>query len=414
MNIRDGYAWFRDTAERIENWSLPFPRFIGLFFALLVIRLCLEFFSSHRLYTPDDIVHIGLWFAFVVLAFMSLLQAATGEAMVKTARLAIVCYAFSWSAPLIDLIVHHGVPARMNYISINSWADFWQAYLTFGGPSTMRGATLGIRIEIACLVMACFLYVYGKRRSILRAALAALTIYSMLFATGAIPYLLGMLVRTLGLQYTQGDQSTVLLLYCLNAGLLSHVLLRHAPGLWREVRTLVPGYAVCIGVVAFGIGAGLAHHAYPDNVVLTPTTMFWGLMLPWMALAFSLWLVQTRSGLSALPPVRIAIWVVIGVGALLMDVHFAFALQLLFALCWLWQEWLAPWRGRTAIAAAGFALVLPASALAGFQLLGGPMIGFPGYWLLSISVFGIFAGLLSASRAVDAQSTTLATASGEN
>ena len=412
MNIRDGYAWFRHTAERIENGSLPFPRYIGLFFALLVVRLCLEFFSSHRLYTADDVVHIGLWFAFVVLAFMSLLQAATGEAMIKIARLSIVCYVFSWSAPLIDLLVHRGVPARMNYIAINSWADFVQAYLTFGGPSLMRGATLGIRIEIACLVVACFLYVHGKRNSLVRAALAALAIYSMLFATGAIPYLLGLVVSALGLQYTQDDQSTVLLLYCLNAGLLSHVVLRQAPALWHDLAA-APWSVVGIGLLAFGIGAGLAHHAYPTHVVLTPTTMFWSLIVPWMALAFSLWLGLTRSAEPATIALRIAIWCVLSAGALLLDIHFAFALQLLFALCWLWQQWLAPWRGRSVITMIGLALVWPAAALAGFQLMGGPMVGFPGLWLLAISAFGACAGLLSGRLEAITSSNKLRSVAGE-
>jgi hypothetical protein len=319
---------------------------------------------------------------------------------------------FSWSAPLIDLVVHRGMPARMNYISINSWTEFFQAYLTFGGPGLMRGATLGIRIEIACLVIACFLYVLGKRHSILRAALAALAIYSMLFATGAIPYLLGLLVRALGLQYTSDDQSTVLLLYCLNAGLLSYALLRHAPELWREFRTAVPWSALCMALVAFGTGAVLAHRAYPDNVALTPTTMFWIPMLPWLALAFSLWLGLTRNDLATTVPLRIAIWIVVSAGSMLMDVHFAFALQLLFALCWLWLGWLAPWRGRV-VAALGFAAVLPASALAGFQLMGAPMIGFPGPWLLAISVFGAAAGTLSTFVAVALPSNTLTSVSGE-
>lgn len=377
MNVAQALTWFRATAERIENIPSPFPRFVVLFFALLGIRLCLEFFSSQRLYTTDDVIHIGLWFAFVVLAFMSLLQMATGVAMIRTARLAIVCYVFSWSAPIIDLLVHRGIPARMNYISINSWSDFAQAYFTFGGPSLMRGATLGIRIEIACLVIACFLYVHGKCGSVWRAALAALAIYSMLFATGTIPYLLGLLIRALDLQYGANDQSTVLLLYCLNAGLLSHVLLRHQPQLWRDALAQVRLPAVFGAAAAFAYGAWLAHSAYPDNVALNPTTLFWSLMLLWNLLAFVAWLGLARIDDATSGSLRVGIWAVVSGGALLIGGRYAFALQIVFALCWLWQVWLAPWRDRVWATAIGYPLVAMASALAGFQLLGGPMVGFP-------------------------------------
>ena len=384
MTVAAAWRWFRSTAERIEAIDKPFPQFVALFFSLLGIRLCLEFFSSQRLYSGDDVVHIGLWFCFVVLAFMALLQAATGEAMIRIARLAIVCYVFSWSAPIIDLLVHRGIPARMNYLSINSWADFAQAYVTFGGPSLMRGATIGIRIEIACLVLACFLYVHGKRGSVWRAALAALAIYSMLFATGAIPYLLGLLISALHLQYGANDQSTVLLLYCLNAGLLSHVLLRHQPDLWRQARAQVPWLAMAGAAAAFAYGAWLAHSAYPDNTALNPTTLFWGLMLPWMLLAFVVWLGLVRIDDPASAPMRIGLWAVTSVGTLLIGGRYAFAMQIVFASCWSWQFWLAPWRDRAWAAAIGYALVVAAAALAGFQLLGGPMVGFPSSVLLAL------------------------------
>lgn len=384
MTVAAAWRWFRSTAERIEAIDKPFPQFVALFFSLLGIRLCLEFFSSQRLYSGDDVVHIGLWFCFVVLAFMALLQAATGEAMIRIARLAIVCYVFSWSAPIIDLLVHRGIPARMNYIAINNVSELVRAYLTFGGPSLMRGATIGIRIEIACLVVACFLYVYGKRGSLWRAGLAAWAIYSMLFATGAIPYLLGLTMAALGLRYGAEDQSTVLLLFGLDAALLSHLVLRQHAGLWRRVRAVVHGPAVLGACVSFALGAGWAHGAYPDNVVLNPTTVFWAVLLPWMAVAMAFWLGLSRIEDPGVPALRIGIWIVVSIGALLIGTRFAFAVQIVFAACWLWQDWLSPWRDGIACTVVGYPLVGLAAALAGFQCLGGPMIGFPTIGLLLV------------------------------
>jgi hypothetical protein len=392
--LRRFRTWFVATGERIESWPLPSHRLALLFLAVLAIRLTLEFFSSHRLYTIDDVIHIGLWFAFVVLAFTLLLQVATGASMLRTARLTIGCYVFSWSAPIIDLIVHRGVPVRMNYIAINDWGDFAQAWLTFGGPSIMRGATLGIRIEIALLVLACFLHVHARRGSVLRAAAAALAIYSMLFLTGAIPFLLGLIVSALGLRYAADDQSTVLLLCCMDAALLLLALWRAEGRVLQRALAGVCWPALLVGVAAFAIGAWLAHAAYPDNVTWHPTTLFWPPMLAWMTLGFAAWLGTLGRDHGGSAALRAATWVLVAAGALLIDARFAFAVQLVFAVVWLRLDLLRAWRSRLLDAIAGAGILLSA-ALAGFQCLGGPMIGLPTPWLAGFALIGATLGAMA-------------------
>ena len=208
--------WLQDlyarVVDHVENHPTPFERYLHLFFAVLAVRLALEFFSSHRLFTLDDVVHIGLWFVFIVLAFVLQLHLFSGERIEKVAKLVVVFYMFAWSAPILDLLTSRGVPARMNYLSLHSFRDIAWSYVTVGGSSMMRGATLGIRVEIVLLVLASFNYVRIKTGSVTRGLLGAWSIYTVLFLSGAVPLLLGLVVRGFRLAYRQGDQSTLLFL----------------------------------------------------------------------------------------------------------------------------------------------------------------------------------------------------------
>ena len=174
-------ALFVRTVNQVENQPVPFVRYYYLFAAILAVRLALEFFSSRRLFTMDDILHIGLWFIFIVLAFLIQLHLFSGEKIVKVARLVIVFFSIALTAPVIDLIITGGVGAKMNYLSLHSWKDVAWSYFTIGGSSLSRGATPGIRIEIALLVIASFNYVRTKKNSTAKGIIAALSIYTILF-----------------------------------------------------------------------------------------------------------------------------------------------------------------------------------------------------------------------------------------
>ena len=91
--------FFVKTVNRVEGNNTSFNRYLFLFAAILTIRLALEFFSSRRLFRTDDILHIGLWFIFIVLAFIIQLQFFSGEKMIRVAKLAIVFFSIAlWSA----------------------------------------------------------------------------------------------------------------------------------------------------------------------------------------------------------------------------------------------------------------------------------------------------------------------------
>jgi hypothetical protein len=268
-------ALFEKIATQVENNSTPFARYIQLFFAILVVRLTLEFFSGNRLFTLADILHIGLWFTFIVLAFLLQLHLFSGEKILKIAKLAITFFTIALSAPIIDLLIYGGQGVKMNYLSLNSWSAVGWSYITIGGSSLSRGATPGIRIEIILLLIACFNYVRTKRKSVIAGITAAFSIYTVLFLSGAIPVILGFIVKVFHLQYEADDQSTVLLLLSLDMLLLMIAFARYSPGKVFIIVKSAPRVAVTSAIVYAGTGAWLAMTHYPDNWKLTPTTLFW-------------------------------------------------------------------------------------------------------------------------------------------
>lgn len=390
---------FVRVSRWIEEHPAPLGRFVELFGALLVLRLGLEFFSSHRLFTFNDVLHIALWFVFIVLAFLLQLHLFSGSAVQRVSRLVAVCYVGSWSAPLLDLLLTGGQGAKMNYLSLNSAADVLRAYLTVGGPGLLRGATIGIRIEIVLLVLASANYVRLKTGSLPRAVAAGWSIYTVLFVSGAVPALLVSINRALGLQFEHGDQSTVLLLASVDLGLLAVLAWRSDPTLARRL-VASARWSQALLLVGFGlVGLALARQAYVGALTLTPTTLYWPVLLASTGVCLALWvaaneLPEARGARSALFALALGSAALISARAGFM----ATALWGVFALT------SAPLElGRVPVLRElTHAMAAVCAALLGFVIGGGPMVGFPAPWLfslLALAFVGSGARRLVASRA---------------
>lgn len=373
-------SFFGNTAEKIAENPAPLTHFIGLFGAILAVRLTLEFYSNHKLFTHWDVLHIGLWFVFIVLAFLLQLHLFSGQPIAKISRLVITCFSISLSAPLIDLLVNRGMPAKMNYLFINDWKGVLWSYITIGGTSLTRGATLGIRVEIALLVIACFNYVQMKRKSWLWGIVAAWSVYTVLFMSGAIPFILQRINAFLGLVHTQDDQSTLLLLLTLDAALLAFILGRFMSA--STLRALIPTPPLLfLQLSLFSVGASLGLDLYPHNWQLNPTTLWHFPIL--LFLHFGLWLYLGKS-------VAIPILLRKGLFIVLIPLAWAVSFHLLFVLCLIWaldllkQTRTLPVSDMPPLEVLTESMLWLSFCMMGFLWAGGPMVGFPTDYLLGI------------------------------
>jgi len=390
---------FVKTVDHVENQPVPFTRYYFLFAAILAVRLALEFFSSRRLFTMDDILHIGLWFIFIVLAFLVQLHLFSGQKIIKVAKLVTVFFSIALTAPIIDLIITGGVGAKMNYLSLHSWKDVAWSYITVGGSSLSRGATPGIRIEIALLVIASFNYVRTKKNSVLKGIIAAISIYTILFLSGAIPLLLGYIVNTFHLQYQHDDQSTVLLLLMLDIFLLCIAFFRHSSSRIKKILVSAPWISIAVAMLLVGFGASMALKDYLANWTLTPTTLFWFPLLFACCIFFAAYAgVQKLQSKAAdkdqytLVKNGLVLLLLIITGMLSAKIFFSAAL--LWALLFLLNELPLELKRIPILCNVVEAMTLLAAAFAGFGIFNAPMIGFPAKWIWIILAAGFAASLM--------------------
>ena len=388
-------AFFVRIVQRVENNPAAFSLYYFLFAAILALRLSLEFFSSHRLFTLDDIMHIGLWFIFIVLSFMIQLHLFSGEKMMKVAKLVIVFFSIALTAPLIDLIITGGVGAKMNYLSLRSWKDIAWSYITIGGSSLSRGATPGIRIEIILLVFASFNYVRTKKQSIFKGIIAGLCIYTVLFLSGAVPLLLGYMVSSFHLQYQSNDQSTVLLLLTADIFLLFFALYRHSPGFINKIIRVIPWPGILLAIFHVVIGAALALKNYTGNWNLTPTSIFWFSLLLVLCICFAAYtgvqkIQETDTGNGnrneAITKGLLLLMIII---SSMISAGTFFSTSLLWSIIFLSGQPPLYLKKIPVLRNLLTAILMLAAAFTGFCTFGGPMIGFPAAWI-SVILAGVF------------------------
>lgn len=380
---------FSSIVNKVENNSTPFKRYIFLFFAILLTRLSLEFFSSNRLFTFYDVIHIGLWFIFIVTSFLLQLHLFSGESIIKISKLVITFFTIALSAPIIDLIISGGKGAKMNYLSINSFNDIAWSYFTIGGSSITRGATMGIRIEIVILVLVCFNYVYTKQKSIIKAIVAAFSIYTVLFLSGIMPFILGMIINYFKLQYQTNDQSTILFLLVLNVFLFFLITLRYSILKIKIIFKKIPILSVFIGVICFFLGIFLARKNYPNNWSVNPTTLFWFPLLFALVFCFSMYagVLQIKKNNRDFSPhyyLENGLLLLILILGVSISTFTLFSVSLLWGVLFMLNEKPLQLCDFPILNNLCYALIHLCASLIGFITFGAPMIGFPMEWILII------------------------------
>jgi hypothetical protein len=209
-------------------------------------------------------------------------------------------------------------------------------------------------------------------------------------------------VEGLGLTYQPDDQSTVLLLLALDAGLLFLIFWRYS-GVWmRRIMGSIPWGTMTLGALNFVIGAGLGTDAYPGNWELNPTTLFW------FPLLLGLWV--SLGGLAGLPRLRRLQHAKENITHAIPSIHngllrlafilcVAISFRALFPVAVIWgllfllNEDPLNLRRTPLLRNLLEAMALFAAALAGFGAMGGPMVGFPTNWMLPLLLVPVFVGI---------------------
>src|SRR3989344_1850642 len=168
----------------IENQPMTISQWMLGFVGILFVRFLFESLSSPTSngIIPSDpytLMHYGLFFLCIVLGTACIVGFIT-----KNYKISIKVILFGlpviWIAPIIDIILSGGAGYKMAYI-FDSGNKLLFDFLTFFGPTLTAGATYGIRIEIALILVGVGCYLWLNTKDIPRTILGIISVYILGF-----------------------------------------------------------------------------------------------------------------------------------------------------------------------------------------------------------------------------------------
>jgi hypothetical protein len=181
--------------QQLENPEIPLVSSILTFFAAVFIRHYLEAYSQVTNYLDlpghilfSDMIHFTLSYVNLAMLLILLFYVATGQPVLKIARVVLPAFLLLFLTPLLDLLLTKGFGHSILYIQPGYQIDIVRAYLTLGGG--FKGVSLGIKSEILVVLLMSFLYLREKKVPLFTCLLFTWLIYSVMFLWGSSPFLL--------------------------------------------------------------------------------------------------------------------------------------------------------------------------------------------------------------------------------
>jgi 4-hydroxybenzoate polyprenyltransferase len=175
----------------LENTDKPISYFILTFLSVISLRNFLEVFVYQaNSYLTDYAVFLNLYLFYfaLVIAVLILFYAATRLKITKIARVVLPCFAIVALAPILDALFSSGGKKYvLTYLLPYMHGNLFMQYLTFGRDFSGIGITPGVRIEIAIILAAAFLYLRIKGLTFLKSIFFTFLLYSLLFLFAITP-----------------------------------------------------------------------------------------------------------------------------------------------------------------------------------------------------------------------------------
>ena len=167
----------------VKDWLLAFS-------GIILIRFLIEAISDPRTSgiissDPQALIHGLLFYLVATVGSMLIIDYFTKQG-IKTANFMIFFLCFMWVAPVLDFILSKGKGFQLAYIS-DSGLNLVRDFFTFGGPTLYRGATLGIRFELALIFFGLSWFVWQKTKNLKKSIATFVISYVFVFIISALP-----------------------------------------------------------------------------------------------------------------------------------------------------------------------------------------------------------------------------------
>jgi len=205
---------FKKLIENIENSTISFHYFVLSFFFVTFLRSFLECFSdTEALGTIKPILILDYTLSYIVfaVAIILLLHLATKTEVIKVAKVVLSGFIILVSVPFTDMLLSGGKGYDIAYLLPEIHGNLFLRFITFFGEfySSGLGATPGIRIEIAFVLLGAFIYFFLKKLKFLKNIFCVFLLYSIIFSVFATPYASKLLLTILNLEMEHPQILTV-------------------------------------------------------------------------------------------------------------------------------------------------------------------------------------------------------------
>lgn len=177
-----------EAINREINWSFS----ILTVLAVILIRDFLETFSNPHYqgnFFPASFVflHAPLFYISVIFSLVLLIFYFAKLEFKQAFNLGILFSPIMLLPPIIDLLITGGRGAGMAYLFFNSFSEMAQSLLSFFGKFIEPGITLGIRIEVALILIGLGYLIYLRTKNLKKMILGVVIGYLIFFFYFSFP-----------------------------------------------------------------------------------------------------------------------------------------------------------------------------------------------------------------------------------
>jgi len=252
-----------DIRKALENDKTPLYRYVSAFVFIVALRNFLELFSDHSILIVNEFLHYSLFYVSFVSSMILLIRLFTAEKYNIIVKAVLAGFIIVISPPILDLIISGGKGFDIGYVQVDTWKEVFYQFVSFWGGLGSKGATLGIKIEVLCVI---FTVVWtGKRRYgffVLKAVFAGLLVYTLFFLYSVAPSLLRYFAGFVLYKGNIGTSTLIEFFMLFSLIQLLFLWWRWRPEIFRTFFKSVPYFRILHYVFMPFIGIILARHSF--------------------------------------------------------------------------------------------------------------------------------------------------------
>ncbi len=179
--------------EALEEKPVGFFNYVIVLAAIMFTRNVLEAFSGTGFteQAGSYLIHYPLAYIAPLLALSSALAVLSGVPVIRVTRLMLYVWLLTLLPPLLDLLITRGIEGestQIGYLALSE-GEYWSTFLNFFNPSaSLKGTTIGIRIEAFLASVLSMMYVAVKSKSPVRTVVAPFVIFALSYFFFTFPH----------------------------------------------------------------------------------------------------------------------------------------------------------------------------------------------------------------------------------